>query len=149
MVATTVTPAQPGDVPEIVKLGLATPQLQVDLGQPVYYQKKQLVALTTSPTDIFLAAKVDSVLAGYVIVTYNPYLTEAYLIDIALKPEFRHQGLGSALLNEVMRRLYAKGCGWCWTLVHEDNTYMQSYIQKHGFTRGKKFDFFFKTRFIK
>ena len=132
------------DVDEIIRLGLSTPELHVQSEKPMYYSKEALASFITSPTDIHLVAKVNNKIAGYRLATFNPYLKEAYLLDMVVKPEFRRKGIASELYKKTFEILEAKGCQWMWTLVKEDNTLMQQILKKKGFQKGSKFYFYHK-----
>lgn len=133
------------DIPEIIALGLATPELHIESDEAAYYSADMLESFITSPNDIFLAAKIDNKLAGYFLGTYNPFLKEAYLIDLVVKPEFRNMKVASVLLSTCFTMLREKGCLWAWCLVHEDNEAMMQILQKKGFAKGRKFNFFYKV----
>ncbi len=138
---------QEGDIEEIRQIGLTTPELQVQDGdEPRYYPYEVLRAFIKSPNDIYLVAKIDGKIAGYIIVTFNPYLKEAYIIDIVVKSEFRGQSISSLLFAEVFKRLKGKGCRWAWLLVKEDNANMMEVVKKKGFEKGIKFRLFYKGR---
>jgi ribosomal protein S18 acetylase RimI-like enzyme len=131
-------------VSEIRTLGLSTVELHVNEGEPEYYSEAALRSFIKSPNDIYLAALAGEILAGYFLVTYNPYLKEAYLIDMVVKPEFRGQGVANRFFHTAIEQLKAKGCTWTWALVHEDNAKMMEIMEKKGFVKGKKFVFFHK-----
>jgi ribosomal protein S18 acetylase RimI-like enzyme len=139
----TVENLTPNDAPEVRALGLQTPELHLNASQPIYYEEEDLRSLFTSPTDIYLAARSEGELAGYFIGTFNPYLKEAYMIDLVVKPEFRGQGVATALFQQAFKLLKERGAGWAWGLVHEDNAAMMQILEKKGFTRGRKFSVYF------
>lgn len=131
------------DIDEIIQLGKSTPELHIN-DDPEYYSKEMLLSFIQSPNDIYLIAKADGKLAGYFLGTYNPYLKEAYFIDIVVKSDYRGQGIASAFYKKAFEMLKEKGCVWAWTLVHEDNENMKQVVQKKGFIPGKKFQFFYR-----
>ena len=142
----TIANIQEQDIPEIYALGLSTPEVQVVTGEPDYYPEEMLKSLITSPHDIYLAAKCDGKLAGYILGSYNPYLKEAYLIDLVVKTEYRGNGIATLFFNKINETLKEKGCIWVWSLVHEDNEKMMKILEKKGFTKGRDFTFFYKVR---
>lgn len=132
------------DLGPVRALGLATPELQVVNDEPDYYSLDMLRSFIQSPNDIYLAAKLDTELLGYLLVSYNPYLKEAYFIDLVVKNEFRNQGIASRFYQKAFEMLSERGCNWAWAIVHEDNTHMMKILERKGFTKGRKFQFFYK-----
>lgn len=126
------------------ELGLNTPELHIQNGEPDYYSVEMLQSFITSPHDIYLAAYVDNVFAGYFLVSYNPYLKEAYLIDLVIKQEFRGLGITSQFFIELAEKLKERGCQWAWALVHQDNDKMMEIFKNKGFIKGRSFTFYFK-----
>lgn len=129
----------PSDAAAVRMLGLATPELHVHAGAPAYYPEAHLQNLFTSPTDIYLGAKNGDTLAGYFLATYNPYLQEAYLIDMVVQPEYRGQGVATKLFQMAFKLLHERNCAWAWGLVHEDNLAMMNIMDQKGFSRGRTF----------
>lgn len=133
------------DIPDIITLGKATPELHITENSHIYYSADELASLITSPHDIYLTAKIDGQFAGYQIGSFNHYLKEAYLIDLSVKPEFRQQGVGKALMQATLSQLDQQGCGWIWCLVHEHNQYIIKLMDNWNFTQGRKFYFYYKS----
>jgi ribosomal protein S18 acetylase RimI-like enzyme len=134
------------DCAEVRKLGLSTEELHIDNGTPEYYSIEMLRDFFSSPTDIYLAARVDGTLAGYFLINFNPYLKEAYLIDLVIKPEFRGLGIATLFFDRVFELLKERDCIWAWALVHQDNKKMMEIFEKKGFYKGREFTFFFKDK---
>ena len=132
------------DLDEIIQIGLTTPELQVAEESPGYYPKEMLESFIQSPDDIYLVAKIDGKIAGYRIATYNKYMKEAYLSDIVVKPEYRGHGVATKLYEKTFEILNKKKCYWIWALVRDTNTNMSGILQKKGFHKGEKFNFFYK-----
>ena len=59
---------------------------------------------------------------------------EAELLNIAVLPEQRRLGLGTALLAEVLRQLAAAGARKVWLEVRESNQPALVFYRQHGFT---------------
>lgn len=132
------------DINEIIALGMATPELHIENEVADYYSYDMLKSFITSPHDIYLAAKIDGILAGYFLSTVNPYLKEAYLIDMVIKPEFRKKGIATALFEKAFTILKQHDIVWAWCLVDPKNETMMQVLEKKGFMRGKQFQFFYK-----
>lgn len=126
------------------EIGLSTEELHIGNGTPDYYTTEMLQNFFSSPTDIYLAARVNDKLAGYFLVNFNPYLKEAYLIDLVIKPEYRGLGIASLFFKKVFELLKERDCIWAWALVHQDNKRMMEIFEKKGFYKGREFTFFFK-----
>jgi ribosomal protein S18 acetylase RimI-like enzyme len=135
---------QEADLDEVIALGLATPELHVQAEEAIYYSKENLLGFIKSPHDIYLVAKVNNNFAGYRLATFNPYLKEAYLIDMVVRPEYRGLGIASKLYNKTFEMLDERDCEWAWALVKESNTKMMEVMKKKGFTKGSTFKFYFK-----
>ena len=85
----------------------------------------------------------DGKLAGY----YNLYLpceNECELGSLCVLPEYRHCGIGDALLNDSITRAKDLGCTVMKLSIVEENTVLRTWYEHHGFihTEIKKFDFF-------
>ncbi len=131
------------DLDEVLELALATPELW-DTDEPGYFEKEDLARLLDSPHDICLKATVDGKFVGYRLATYHPFLKGAYLMDVAVKSEYRGQGIASALYEETERLLKEKGCLWAWALVYEKNAGMMKFIEKKGYHQGRKWFTYYK-----
>ena len=124
-----------GDLPEFLQV---TPSVwdavQADIIQieeesfplPIRDSAEYLLALASSPTSIFLVLRIPSVskIVGYIAadvlekftdvpgITSDPHFNEGktiYIASVAIRPEWRRQGLGTALQKECLRRALEKG----------------------------------------
>ncbi len=82
-------------------------------------------------------------LVGY----YNLYLpggNECELGSLCVLPEYRHGGIGDALLEDSIDNAKALGCTVMKLSIVEENTVLRKWYEDHGFkhTETKKFDFF-------
>lgn len=133
------------DVPQIVKLGLATKELHLEDNAPAYYSEGDLKRFIGSKNDIYLVAKFENKIAGYLLATFNPFLKEAYLIDVVVKSEYRKKGVATSLMKEAFLLLNKRKCNWIWALVKENNERMFKVLKKKGFSKGAKFNVFYKV----
>jgi len=62
-----------------------------------------------------------------------------------VRNEWRRKGLGSALIEETLKRLAAIGCNHIKSLIAPDNEANQMLLQKYGFSKGKAFYYFDRT----
>ena len=82
--------------------------------EPEEIQKKLL-----RDPDLFLVAETDGKLIGTVIGGFDG--RRGLIYHLAVEATFRQHGIGSLLMDEVERRLKAKGCLKCYLLVTVDN----------------------------
>ena len=66
-----------------------------------------------NPLSLWLVALYDDCVAGYV--GSQSVMGESDMMNIAVSPDYRRQGVAEALINELVRRLKAKG-NHCLTL---------------------------------
>jgi ribosomal protein S18 acetylase RimI-like enzyme len=69
--------------------------------------------------DLFLVAESDGKLIGTVIAGFDG--RRGMIYHLAVEAAFRKHGTGSLLMDEVERRLKAKGCIKCYLMVANDN----------------------------
>jgi len=80
--------------------------------------------------DLFLVAEADGKLIGAVVGGYDGRRGIIYLL--AVVNEYRRQGLGAALMDEVEGRLKAKGCVKSYLLVAPGNEDVVGFYAKRG-----------------
>lgn len=68
----------------------------------------------------------------------------AELSNLAVLPEFRHNGIGAKLLNDCFMRTRILGCAKLKIGIVEENRVLRKWYEQHGFvhTGTQKFDFF-------
>jgi ribosomal protein S18 acetylase RimI-like enzyme len=81
--------------------------------------------------DLFLVAESDSQVVGVIMGAWDG--RRGWLHHLAVHPNYRQQGVASALLDEVERRLTAKGCLKVNLLVHRDNTVARRLYAQRGY----------------
>ena len=93
--------------------------------EPEEIQKK----LQRDP-DLFLVAEIRGRLIGTIIGGFDG--RRGLIYHLAVDAAFRQQGVGSLLMDEVERRLKAKGCLKCYLMVTVDNdNAMRFYETRH------------------
>ena len=80
--------------------------------------------------DLFLVAEVDGRLVGSVIGGFDG--RRGMIYHLAVADEYRQQGIGAALMEEVERRLKAKGCLKSYLLVVDGNDAAIRFYKKRG-----------------
>lgn len=84
----------------------------------------------TRDPDLFLVAEHAEKIIGTVIGGFDG--RRGLLYHLAVAKEFRGQGIGTRLLEEVEHRLRAKGCLKCYLMVTPENDEAAQYYQRHG-----------------
>ena len=102
--------------------------LHEDLHEPEEIQKK----LQRDP-DLFLVAEAQGRLIGTIIGGYDG--RRGLIYHLAVEATYRQQGIGSLLMDEVERRLKAKGCIKCYLMVADDNEDAMRYYEKRHWER--------------
>jgi len=94
--------------------------------------------------DLFLLAESNAEIVGSIIGGYDG--RRGMIYHLAVRQDFRKQGLGDLLLGEVEKRLQAKGCRKCYLLVVADNDPAIQFYENRGWfemrdirTFGKEF----------
>lgn len=82
----------------------------------------------TSNADGFLAVE-DGELAGYILYAVRDGECEILVLHSLLE----NRGVGSALINAVLRTAKERGCARVWLITTNDNTHAIRYYQKFGF----------------
>ena len=67
---------------------------------------------------------------GYICANYQ--LHESHILNLAVHPDFRRQGVATVLMNKVMRRLKEKGCVFMYLKVRVSNTGAQKFYELFG-----------------
>jgi ribosomal protein S18 acetylase RimI-like enzyme len=80
--------------------------------------------------DLFLVAECDGQIVGSVIGGFDG--RRGLIYHLAVRPEYRNQGVGSRLMDEVESRLRARGCLKSYLLVAEDNHEVEAYYRNRG-----------------
>ena len=85
----------------------------------------------------------DGKLVGYYNLAFVSEV-ECELGSLCVLPEYRHNGVGEALLNDSIARAKKLGYAIMNLSIVEENTVLRKWYEKHGFTHvgTKKFDFF-------
>jgi ribosomal protein S18 acetylase RimI-like enzyme len=82
--------------------------------------------------DLFLLAEADGEIIGTIIGGYDGRRGMVY--HLAVRQDFRKQGVGDLLLNEVEKRLQGKGCVKCYLLIVADNDNAARFYENRGWS---------------
>jgi len=96
--------------------------------EPAEIQKK----LERDP-DLFLVAEADGKVIGTVIGGFDG--RRGLIYHLAVEADYRKQGIGGLLMEEVERRLKAKGCIRCYLMVADDNRNAMGFYENLGWER--------------
>lgn len=141
----TIIPMSLSDLDEVIQIGTNTKQLQIDDSKNMFYDHKSLTRAINSPTELCLIAKDNNnTLAGFFLANINEVFKEVYICNLALKPEYRGQGIGQMFMTTARKILQPKKIDWSWALVQDDNINMHKFMEKQGYVKGKKFFFYYK-----
>ena len=80
--------------------------------------------------DLFLVAEAEGRIIGAVMGGFDG--RRGLIYHLAVDPAYRRQGIGSALMAELERRLVAKGCLRAYLLVTEDNQETIAFYRRLG-----------------
>lgn len=80
--------------------------------------------------DLFLVAERGGQVIGSVIGGYDG--RRGLIYHLAVTPDQRGKGIGSALMTEVEHRLQGKGCYKCYLLVVDGNEDVAAFYEKSG-----------------
>jgi ribosomal protein S18 acetylase RimI-like enzyme len=80
--------------------------------------------------DLFLVAETDGKMVGTVIGGFDG--RRGLIYHLAVDANFRKHGVGSLLMDEVERRLKAKGCLKCYLMVTVENENAMRFYESRG-----------------
>ncbi len=80
--------------------------------------------------DLFLVAEADGKVVGTVIGGFDG--RRGIIYHLAISAASRRHGIGSLLMDEVERRLKAKGCLKCYLMVTAENNNAMRFYEKRG-----------------
>ncbi len=94
--------------------------------------------------DLFLVAEAGGRIVGTVIGGYDG--RRGMIYHLAVDAEHRGNGVATQLMDEVEKRLQAKGCVKCYLLVFADNENAINFYEHRGW-RNMREDFIFGKEF--
>lgn len=112
------------DIPAIMEIehsSFTTPWSEISFLSEIY--KKN---------GITKVALFEGKLIGYICVNY--VLHESHILNLAVHQDFRERGVGTILMNEILRELKKKGCVFIYLEVRVSNAGAQAFYERFGFT---------------
>ncbi len=76
-------------------------------------------------------ALLENIVTGYFCA--NQILDECHILNLAVHPDFRRQGIGSALMEEALNKLRGKGCEFFYLEVRVSNAGAKKFYERFGF----------------
>ena len=109
------------------------------------WSEKSVASELHNPLSLWLIAEVDGVVAGYV--GSQTVLDSADMMNLAVSPSFRRQGIGERLVNCLTEALKEKGVKTLLLEVRISNDPAKELYQKLGFEMvGKRPRYYEKPR---
>lgn len=127
--------ARPADAAAVVRL---IQQLAAKEGEQSPVMEADVCAYLVYPGCALLVAEADGQIVGLVSTFVRPSLYHAapavLADDLVVSAGHRGQGIGGALLDEVLRRAEAAGCAEVSVAVMPDNDGALRFYREHGLT---------------
>jgi ribosomal-protein-alanine N-acetyltransferase len=87
----------------------------------------------------------ENSIVGYLCVNY--ILDEGHIMNLAVHPEFRRQGIATVLMGEVIRAMRRKGCDALYLEVRTSNSVAKNFYERFGFgVAGIRKDYYTSPR---
>ena len=115
-----------GNIPEVLSILARSPEAAQWSEQAIAN------ALAASP-DYHLVGIVGGQVAGFI--SGRRIAVEGEILNLAVKPEFRRQGIGHALVSVILGRFHRDGIRQVFLEVRESNDAAISFYQRLGFHR--------------
>ncbi len=96
-------------------------------------EPEEILKKLQSDPDLFLVAESGSRLVGTIIGGFDG--RRGLIYHLAVEATFRQQGVGSMLMEEVERRLKAKGCLKCYLMVTVENDHAMRFYEARDWER--------------
>ena len=127
------------DTNAIHKLGENVSEFSVSNKTVNFWPKNILVRALASDDVTVLVAQAEQDLVGFIIASYSQGLRKATIENIFVTLEHRGEGVGGALLAELLQRLAEQGCEYAATSIPGDADGALRIYEGAGFTRGASF----------
>jgi len=126
------------DVEAVYSLGTSEERFRVGGDGAVFWTKEQLSRWTQSETDVLIVAEDRSKIVGYALSQYHPPTKKAVFENLHVSPEYRSQGVGSQLTDQLVAHLKKQGAVYICALVEPNNEAILNTLTQKGFEAGKE-----------
>lgn len=113
----------PEDVPaavEIERLSFSTPWSELSFYKEIY-----------NPRSLCLVAETEERIAGYICL--SKIFDECHILNLAVHPLKRRQGIGSSLIREALGSDFVSSCRYIYLEVRASNIEARRLYEKFGF----------------
>ncbi|HTP69700.1 MAG TPA: ribosomal protein S18-alanine N-acetyltransferase [Dongiaceae bacterium] len=112
-----------------------------DAPEAAQWSEEALAAVLSSETDLLLVAWNRNELAGFILGRSTG--SEAEILNLAVKREFRRMGVGSGLVKAMLTRLESSGSSRIFLEVRESNQGAIAFYRGVGFKEvGRRLDYY-------
>lgn len=127
----TIRPYRPTDYPQIVAL-----LTEANLFDDTWESEQNLASMIkVNPDSIIVAVAEDKIVGNIFLIPYGDKIS--FLFRLAVKQEYRHQGIATQLLNYVEDLAGKKGIIELCLFADETNKDLQAFYKKRGWTSSK------------
>lgn len=99
------------------------------------FSRQQMAYLVSHAKGVFLIARYNKKIAGYISFTTSNRHNTGRIYSIAVNPEYRACGIGGVLLRKTIEFAHQKGLRSIFLEVRTDNSTAISVYEKNGFTK--------------
>ena len=128
----TIRTYQHTDYPQVITL-LQEADLYADTGE----SEENLASMVkANPESILVAVDQDKIVGNIFVIPYGANIS--FLFRLAVKKEYRHQGIATQILGYVEDLVHKKGVVELCLFADETNKDLQSFYKKRGWTSSKQ-----------
>ncbi len=125
-----------GDIESVARLGQATPELRAEGSRVSFYSSQQLEKFLMSKQVLVLVAHIERSFAGFCLSEYNLDTGRAQIQSLVVEKEYHKRGIGSTLIEAMLRELTLLGIDRVFGLVQIANIGTKEFFKRHGFAIG-------------
>ena len=126
------------DVEAVYSLGTSEERFRVGGDGAVFWPRGQLSDWVKSKTDVLLVAEDNDKIVGYALSQYHAPTKKAVFENLHVSPEYRGEGVGSQLTDQLVAHLKKQGAVYICALVEPNNEAILNTLTQKGFEKGKK-----------
>lgn len=123
------------DAAQVLKLGRG--QKEFTFEHQSFWLEEQLNAWCQSENDVCLIAEVERKIVGFSLYAMHVPTKKVTWENLYIIPEMRKMGIASKLIEEGLKQVKGKGCGYIMGCVNaSDKEDFVAYVEKFGFNKG-------------